>query len=145
MIIKYIIFFTKDKLFTRLIQFLNHKKSREKQLGPPFLAARKRVIIPLGLLRVAALNPLFSGCVGSTDATDRPERANSLCVLPPGNPKGERQNVVIPSKNRFFDGQTGPPFLAARRASGGVPCFVFAFTRSPAYARLGAFPVSWVV
>ena len=114
-------FLHKRQLFTRLIQFLNHKKSREKQLGPPFLAARKRVIIPLGLLRVAALNPLFSGCVGSTDATDRPERANSLCVLPPGSPKGERQNVVIPSKNRFFDGQTGPPFLAARRASGGVP------------------------
>ena len=99
MIIKYIIFFTNAKLFTRLIQVYICNNSREKQHGPPFLAARNRVIIPLGLLRVAALNPLFSGCVGSTDATDRPERANSLCVLPPGSPKGERQNVVIPSKN----------------------------------------------
>ena len=99
MIIKYIIFFTNAKLFTRLIQVYICNNSREKQHGPPFLAARNRVIIPLGLLRVAALNPLFSGCVGSTDATERPERASSLCVLPHGSPKGERQNVVIPSKN----------------------------------------------
>ena len=61
MIIKYIIFFTKDKLFSRLIHVYICNNSREKQFGPPF--------------------------------------------------------------------------LAARRASGGVPCFVFAFTRSPAYAR----------
>lgn len=36
MIIKYIIFFTKDKLFTRLIQFFNRKNHEKNNLGRHF-------------------------------------------------------------------------------------------------------------
>jgi len=52
---------------------------------------RQPVKKPKELLRVATFNPYL------------PAAAVSLCVLPPGSPKGEKQSVIIPSKNKFFD------------------------------------------
>jgi hypothetical protein len=58
----------------------------------------------LGLLRVVTLNPHIPAVPVHPAQYDRPFRAISLCVLPPASPKDERQNVVTPSKNLFFDG-----------------------------------------
>jgi hypothetical protein len=60
----------------------------------------------LGLFRVVTLNPHIPAVPVHPAQYDRPFRAVSLCVLPPGSPKDERQNVVTPSKNKFFDGLT---------------------------------------
>jgi hypothetical protein len=62
----------------------------------------------LGLLRVVTLNPHIPAVPVHPAQYDRPFRAVSLCVLPPGSPKDERQNVVTPSKNKFFDGLNTP-------------------------------------
>jgi len=51
-----------------------------------------------GLLRAAALNPFFR-LRRFIRRNGSPFRAVSLYVLPPGNPEGERQRAVIPSKN----------------------------------------------
>ncbi len=72
----------------------------------------------LGIVKGRSPYPVYSGCAGSSGGTDRPERAVSLCSLPPASPKDERQRTVNPSKNWFFDG------LKLRRrqdaAAGGV-------------------------
>jgi hypothetical protein len=56
---------------------------------------------PLGLLRVVTLNPHIPAVPVHPAQYDRPFRAVSLCVLPPGSPKDDRQNVVPRQKKHL--------------------------------------------
>jgi hypothetical protein len=69
-----------------------------------FVGGRLILNKPMGLLRAAALNLYIPAASVHPMQRIALPRAFSPCVLPPASPKDERQNVVTPSKNWFFDG-----------------------------------------